>query len=257
MSKKILISIIAAAIILITGVVVVNQFSKRDSDDLPSNAPQEATEANGLSETFVALGSSLTKATNLSSDKQGDNEEYNFSTGDKIPSIYAFLKKNKSNLRAVNLASPGATMGDILRNQLSNALSYNPQYISLDPGADIVTKNSVKDFKSDLSEIIQQINPRTTILLFTYPNFVKMRAASYQSCRENKVGVSLENLTESNILAFNQAIKETVEGKQNVILLDIYNLLGPTELSDYDCLHINIKGQEKIAEGFIDILNSK
>lgn len=252
MSKKIIILTITTAAVLIVGAVIyIGQFSNKYNR---ANTPKEATRVNELNGVLVALGSSLTKATNLSSDKQGDNPDYSFSTGTKISSIYGFLKKRESNLTSANLASPGATIGDIRERQLPQALDYDPKYISIDPGADIVTRNSIKDFKKDLSEIVQKINPQTKIFLFTYPNFVKMRTASYQSCRENKVGVNLGNLTENNISAFNQVIKEIAVGKQNMILLDIYNLLGKEDVSDYDCLHINIKGQEKIAGGFIKIL---
>ncbi len=249
----------ALVIILIGGTIIYfSQFSvqSKKREDINLRAPQKETKTNELNEVFVALGSSLNKANNLSSEKQGDNEEYSFSTGTKIPSIYEFLKKENNTLTAVNLASSGATLNDVLRQQLPKALNLNPKYIALDPGADLVTKKSVTDFKRDLSEIIQKINPQSIIFIFTYPNFVKMRTASYASCQENKLNVDLKNLTADNISVFNQAIKETTADKKNVILLDIYDLLGKEEVSDYDCLHINITGQKKIAEGFMKILNN-
>lgn len=225
---------------------------------IDNETPPEKNQAvnTQLENKLVALGSSLTRASNLSIDKQGENEDYNFSTGIKIESLYIYLKKEYNDLTAVNLASPGAEMKDILERQLPQALKENPKFISLDPGADIVSRQpSVSRFKQDLGQIIQKINPETTTFLFTYPNFTIMRTANHVSCQENKVGVNLENLSETNVQKFNQAIKEVVAEKNNVILINIYNLLGPEDISDYDCLHLNANGQKKIAQQFINFLN--
>ncbi len=217
--------------------------------------PETETLSVSLENKLVALGSSLTRASNLSSEKQGENENYSFSVGTKIDSLYLHLKKS-GDLKAVNLAFPGAEMRDVLERQLPKALKENPKFISLDPGADIVGhESSISDYKQCLSQIIKEINPETTVFLFTYPNFIKMRSANYASCRENKIGVNLENLSEARVQEFNQAIKEAVARKNNIILVDLYDLLGPEDISDYDCLHINISGQEKIARQFIISLN--
>jgi outer membrane murein-binding lipoprotein Lpp len=226
----------------------------------PTKAPEVKTQTSTqnsqsavkLENKLVALGSSLTRASNVSTDKQGENNDYSFSIGTKIESLYLYLKSQESGLSIVNLASPGAEMIDILERQLPAALPENPKYVSLDPGADIVSSNpSVSRLKQNLVGILEKINPATTVFLFSYPNFTKMRTADFSSCQENKVGVSLENLSEKNVLAFNQAMAQVVATRPNVIFIDIYNLLGPGDISDYDCLHINVSGQQKIAAEFI------
>lgn len=256
MKSKLLILTVALTAVLFAGCGKIT--SQQTQSSLPGNKTLSSTNKAGaeLENKLVALGSSLTQASNLSTDKQGENEEYSFSTGTKIDSLYLYLKKKYPGLSLVNLASPGAEMKDILERQLDKALSKNPKFISIDPGADIVSRNpSVANFKQNLSQIMQKIDSNTTVFLFTYPNFLRMREANYASCGENKVGVSLENLSQSNVGAFNKAIKEAAAQYDNVILADIYDLLGPDDISDYDCLHINVNGQKKIAQQFINLLN--
>lgn len=201
--------------------------------------------------TLVALGSSFTRATNLASDMRGENDDYSFSTGLRISSVFGFLKKETPGLAAVNLASPGAEMRDILERQLPEALKAQPTYVTIDPGADIVSGNSLPAYKKNLAAILERIGTEPLVMLFTYPDFSALRTASFPSCRENVVGVHLENASEENILAYNGAIRELAQDRSNVILLDIYSTLGPEHVSDYDCLHFNVRGQEAIAEGFI------
>lgn len=225
----------------------------------PKNSQEEITSLeipqNGQpEEKLVALGSSLSRASNLSSDMQGENNNYNFSTGTKINSVNTYLKSQGRNITVTNLAHPGADMQDILERQLPEALRLNPKYITIDPASDLVGKNSITNYKNSLDQILGKINPEAVVMIFTYPNFIFMRSANYSSCRENKVGVNLENLSQENILLFNQAIKNVVGDRKNIILVDIYNLLGPKDVSDYDCLHINLGGQKKIAAEFIRIL---
>lgn len=50
---------------------------------------------------------------------------------------------------------------------------------------------------------------------------------------------------------------QEVARETEVILVDIYDLLGPEDVSDYDCLHTNGEAQKKIAQEFIKVLDSK
>lgn len=245
-------AIIVAAVLVVGAIVVFGKLPRKGSQEslgFPKNGAQVEPE-----ERLVALGSSFSRASNLSTNMQGENNDYSFSTGTKISSIYLFLKSKAKSLTATNLAHPGANMQDILERQLPEALGLNPKYVTLDPAGDLVSKNSISEYKENLTQIIDKINPQTTIMIFTYPNFIKMRTASFASCGENKVGVKLENLSEKNILAFNQAMKDAVKGKTNIVLVDAYNLFGPEDIGDYDCLHVNLGAQEKIAKEFIKAL---
>jgi len=262
MNKKTLVIIAAVVILAAVGAIVFTQFPRKGSESGrgmgQENGGQEIGQSTAKPEAkLVALGSSLSRASNLSTKMQGENPEQSFSTGTEIDSVYTFLKSKEGNLTATNLAAPGANMEDILDRQLSRALSLNPKYITIDPAADIVSKNSIPQYRKDLNQILDRINPKTTIMIFTYPNFTKMRTANYSSCQENKVGVKLGNLSEKNILSFNQTIKEITKNRSNVILIDTYSLLGQGDVSDYDCLHVNLGAQKKIASEFIKMLSSE
>ena len=247
--------IIAAAFLVVLGLVVFRQIPLKGPEK--ELTPSEVSPPGTPEKRLVALGSSLSRASNLFSEMQGENNDYSFSTGTKIDSIYNYLKAKEKNITATNLASPGADMQDILERQLPEARRLNPQYITIDPASDLVSKNSIPDYKKDLNQILDKINPETLVMIFTYPNFLSLRSANYPSCRENKVGVKLENLSEKNILLFNQTIRDVIGNRKNVILIDIYNLLGPEEVSDYDCLHINLEAQKKIAAEFTTALDSQ
>ncbi len=61
------------------------------------------------------------------------------------------------------------------------------------------------------------------------------------------------NFTDQKIKEFNAATTE-VARQNDLILVDLYKVLSSEETSDYDCLHPNIAGQEKIAQEFIENL---
>jgi lysophospholipase L1-like esterase len=246
MKKKILIILIVVIILAVGGFMIYNSSQDRGQDQ---DGRKDET---GVERKFVALGSSISKANNLSARLVGDHPEYSYSTGSKINSVYLYLKSQGENLIAVNLAESGATTRDILNRQVSNALAYAPKYVTLDAGADIALAVPAAEFKQNLEEIINQLkNDDRIILIYTIPNFEKLRAeAGHASCRENKVGVNLEGLNEGRIQSFNRIIKEIAE-KNGLVIVDMYNLLRPEHISEYDCLHFNISGQEKLAAEFI------
>jgi len=244
--------VVILALLLVIALVVGGVFKNEEhGEEAVNREPAGAISQEMPEERIVALGSSLSRASNLSTEMQGENSDYSFSTGTKMQSVYLFLKASEKDLVASNLASPGAEMRDILERQLPEALRLNPKYLTLDPGADVVSRNSVPEYREGLTQILDRINPKTEVMIFTYPNFVEMRSANFPSCRENKVGVELENLSEKNIQLFNTVIKEVVEGRENVLLVDIYDLFGQGEISDYDCLHVNLAAQRKLANEFI------
>lgn len=203
---------------------------------------------------LVALGSSFTKANNLGSGKVGDSPEYSFSTGAKINSLYKYLKDKGENIIPINLASSGADTREILERQIPNAVSYHPKYITIDPGADIIIGTPVEKFEGNLSEIISQIKTDENIVAInTYPDFSKMRDASHFACKEDKLRLGVDKLTKERVELFNGVIKKVAD-EYNLLVVDLYNILGPEEVSDYDCLHINVQGQEKVAAQLADVL---
>ncbi|MDD3083497.1 MAG: GDSL-type esterase/lipase family protein [Candidatus ainarchaeum sp.] len=205
---------------------------------------------------IVALGDSITKANNLSPNLVGDHEEYSFSTGNKIESLFVYLRSKGENILAFNLAESGATSENILEHQVKNVFEYNPKYITITVGGgDILENVSVQAFKSNMIGIINQIkNKENIVLIATLQNIHLMQTANFDSCKEDILKINIENITNEKIIEFNEAIKELAE-EMDLILVDLYNVLGPEDVSDYDCLHLNINGQEKVAKEFINAIN--
>lgn len=217
--------------------------------DSAKNIPPQKAEVK-QERKFVALGSSLSKATNYALDKKGDWENASFSTGAEINSVYEYLISKGENLTPKNLASSGANTKEILEKQAVNVPSFSPKYITLDPGADILS-GSEADFRSNLDKIFAKIQGEDTkIMIMTYPDFIKMRTASYPSCKEDKFGYRVKNLAQAKIKSFNNAIKE-IAGKYNATVVDLYPILGSEDISELDCLHPNANGINKIAQEFI------
>ncbi len=206
---------------------------------------------------FIALGSSFTKANNLSIQLTGDHPEYSFATGTKIDSLYSYLKSKGENLEFKNLAESGANSQKVLAQQVPNAVSFQPKYVAIGIMTDILEEEKPVKFKQNLIQIAKQLkNPDTIVLIGTNPNLVLMRTASFPSCSEDKLNLGIAKLTEEKIKLFNQVISE-VANEYRLILVDNFKTLGPAEVSDYDCLHPNIEGQKKLAKSWITALESR
>ncbi len=239
------IAVIVAALAIL-GVIAFSQFSKKGGGT-----------RNGQERKLVALGASMTKANNLSGSLTGDNPEYSFVTGTKINSLYLFLKNKGENLAPVNLAESGADSRSVLQKQVPNTVSFHPEYVTIDVTADILKDDSPQNLIRNLSDIIAQVGKEdATILVGSYPNFPKMRSASYPACKEDKLKMGFDKLTSGKILAFNKAIADFA-GENNLIFVDIYETLGPEDVSEYDCVHPNVEGQKKLAKAWIDALKQE
>ncbi len=238
--------IILAAFLIVVGMVVFKQ--------IPQKGPEKAVTSE---ERLVALGSSMTKANNLSSNLVGDHPEYSFATGTKVESLYLYLKKKGEDVSPTNLAESGANSQKVLSQQVPNALSFQPKYITVDIMTDIFEEDTPIKFKSNLTQIVKQLkNQENTVLIGTYPNLVLMRQASFPSCSQDKLGLGIAKLTQEKLKLFNQAISE-VATTYGLILVDNFNSLGPNEVSDYDCLHPNIEGQKALAKAWITALEKR
>lgn len=243
---------IGVIILIIGGFVILSQFSKQDGQKKLTSSDKSQEDAGKTPvRKLVALGASMTKANNLSSELVGDHEEYGFVTGTKINSLSHYLKSKGENLTAVNLAESGVNSEKMLQTQLPNALTYHPKYAIIDIVADIFEETITKKFKENMTVIVKKLKENDAIILITtYPNLLRMRTASYPACQIDKLRIGIDEVTESRLQNFNQAIKE-IAAENGLILVDFYKTLGPNEVSDYDCLHPNIAGQEKLAEKLI------
>lgn len=246
MRKKgppIVVFVILAALVLLIGAGVVFNFLKKG----PGTGSDQKVN-------FVALGASTTKANNLSSKLSGDHPEYSFATGTKVESFYLYLKKKGEDTSPRNLAESGANSQKVLSQQVPNAVSYKPQYVTIDIMADIFEEENPIKFKQNLTEIVKQVKiSENTVLIGTYPNLVLMRQASFPACSEDKLNLGIAKVTEEKLKLFNQAVSE-VARENDLILVDNFETLGPEDVSDYDCLHPNIAGQRKLAKAWIAVL---
>jgi lysophospholipase L1-like esterase len=248
-----LIPIIVIIIVLVIGGIAI--FKLLPKDKIPSNiSPPKLTNTSGEERKLIALGASISKANNLSTSLTGDYPEYSFATGTKINSLYLYLKNKGENLIAVNLAESGADSRRVFESQVTSAVGYYPKYVTIDVTADILTDSSPQKLVSNLAGIVGQLKREDTVILVgSYPNFPKMRSASYPSCKEDKLKVGFDKVTNEKILAFNKAIADFAR-ENKVIFVNIYDTLGPEDVSDYDCVHPNIEGQKKLAKTWIEAL---
>lgn len=250
MNKKVSLAILL--IIVVAGLAVLARIVFTPSPGSPEK--REGYEKSLPERNFVALGASITKANNLSSKMVGDHPEYSFSTGTEIDSVYLYLKNRGENLNAINLAESGAASKDILAKQVPRAVELHPRYITLGVGADVLDGTSIEQFRRNLEEIISKIKTGdVTVLVGSYPNLFYLRRAAYSSCTQDKLGLGIGRLTEEKLKSFNQVIREIVE-ENGLIFVDIYDVLEPEDVSDYDCIHPNIEGQRKLAQEWIQVL---
>lgn len=220
-----------------------------------SETKESSTQTTEESGDLIALGNSITQANGLSTQMGSDNPDYSFSTGTEINSLYLYLRNQGKNLNPVNLSVSGASAQDILRDQVPQIADYNPKYITLQVGGnDMLGGFTLSEFEENLKAIISEIKDEDAkILIASIPNLIQMQTANYASCETNKIALNVETPAEAYIKAFNAIIRD-IALDNDLIFVDIFPILGTEEVSEHDCLHPNISGQEKIAAEFIKAL---
>lgn len=199
----------------------------------------------------IALGDSITNAASPQPDMVGDNKSYSFSTGTNIGSLYLYIRNQGINVSPVNLAVSGARSNDVLGGQAPSVNQYNPRYITLLVGGnDILTYTPISTFQSNLSAIADQIQGSgREVLIGTIPNYVEMKRAAFPACEPH-----LSEIEEAALAAalslYNSAISN-VASQHGFKVINLYPYLGQGDISEYDCLHPNLSGQQKIANQFI------
>ena len=233
--------------------------SRSSTDSSTSQTPSANSQTTPQLRYLVALGDSITRAANLTPNLIGDHPEYSFSTGTKINSLFVWLKNKGENLKAVNLAVGGAKSEDVLNQQVPKVSQYNPKFITLLVGGnDMLSLLSgdpvtLDQFQTNLSNIASQITaPGRKVLIGTVPNYSVMWQAEYPACANYAYP---PDLVATVIQEYNNVIS-TVASQYGLILVDLYPYLDAGDISEYDCLHPNISGQQKIANRFIASLSS-
>lgn len=246
--KKWVIILIFILIILgvVFGIYYFNPSQKQTATPSSSSSPTPKKQI-----TIVALGDSLTKAANPSPELIGDQPEYSYACGDKIESLAKLKEKEGYEVNCYNLAESGARSDQVLKQQVPEAVDYQPDFVVMTVGGNDATGGvSTAVFKENVAKIIDNF-PNSKILIGNIPNLDEFRKNNYPACSTPLTQYrELESLTSVYILTYNLVIK-SLESK-NVKIIDLFNLLGKEDASSYDCLHFSISGQEKTAQAFFE-----
>ena len=219
-----------------------------------SSSSDDSGGGGGSTYILVALGDSITNANSPSSSMPGDNKSYSFSTGTNIGSVYKHLTNSGLSVSPHNLAVSGAKSADMLSGQVPTAVSLSPNYVTiLIGGNDMLSLLSGQpvtpaQFQSNLSAAASQITASgRRVLIGTIPNYGTMWQAGYPACGNFPYDPALVSWA---IGQYNSVISG-VASANGFTLVDLYPYLGAGDVSDYDCLHPNLSGQQKIANRFI------
>lgn len=208
---------------------------------------------------LVALGDGFTTAYNISHDAQGNNAEFSYATGTALESVTQYLNNQGADVEAINLAKSLTSAIDVYKYQVPLVSEYNPAYITLLVGiTDIEQEATAAEFESMLRKIVLELrnqNPQATIMIATIPNLSINALRVDLPCLEEKnvLDLNFGLFRPEKIDALNKVIKE-IALEYNAILVDLSQTLGVNDYNDYDCLHPNISGQQKIARAFIRAL---
>jgi len=228
-----------------------NKNSSKNNLDSTSSSASPDTSGETSSEIYlIALGDSITRANGLSASMTGDNPSYSFATGASISSLYLSLKYSGVITNSANIAVSGAKSSDVLASQVPKVAGYNPKYISLLVGGnDILNYWAPSTFQGYLTQIAAGIKKDgRTVLIGTIPNYVEMKRANLAACEPH-----LNEVEEAALAwALNQynSIISSTASQNDFKLVDLYPYLGQGDISDADCIHPNISGQQKIANQF-------
>ncbi len=242
----ILVVVVAAAIAIY---LWQKQKSAQESESASRSVEQESEP---VEETryFLALGDGFSLAAAMSPGMPYDNEDYSFSTGTQIKSVYLTLKDYGEELSVKNLAESSATSTDVLQNQVPKVTEYNPKFITLMIGAIDVIENDwgawTDALETNIPKIIQQIKSEDRVIfIVNLPNFINMARENNPSCKQDPLGTS--NMGLASISQVNQIIADVTE-QNNLVLCDIHDVMGPEDCSTADCFHLNIEGQKKVVQ---------
>lgn len=230
-----------------------DQEDAQESSENNQENPEPTTTAPSSPTYMIALGDSVTQAASPNSSMIGDNPSYSFSTGTNINSIYLYLNGSIDNLNALNFSVSGAKSADVLNSQINQISTYNPTYVTLLIGGNdmlsLLSGNPVtpEQFQLNLESIADSVQKDgRTVLIGNIPNYGAMWQAEYKACSNYPYNQSLVSW------AINQynSIISSVASSHSFTLVDLYPYLDSDDVSNHDCLHPNLQGQQIIADRF-------
>lgn len=226
--------------------------------------------------TMVALGDSISAGVN--SRGVGDNREYSWATGweDGIPShrarIYDLLSPG-DRLLSVNLARSGHTVADLERDQLSEAIAQQPDYVTLMIGANDVCTwpdqhgGALADFTRTLRSSVERLThevPEVRITMVPIPDMLWL----YELGRQNGCQIVWDftsfckpllhsSRSATDRQAFGERLRDANDAIHQIALEYSESVFEASEvahhrfesrdISNIDCFHPSVRGQHKLA----------
>ncbi len=144
----------------------------------------------------------------------------------------------------VNLGISGATMSDVMAQELPVALDARPNWVSIWPGVnDLRHQVSLQSFSAQLNELLDRISQQTTarIIVLNIPDLRDVPAFS-----------SVDPVTlDGTVRQWNAAIAQAAKS-HNAILVDLYSnskvINGHPEDVSSDGFHPSSAGYKRIAD---------
>lgn len=167
-----------------------------------------------------------------------------------VPRVHAALPPGT---RLLNLGISGATMSDIVQQELPPALDARPQLITLWSGVnDLARQVPLPTFSTQLDEVLGQLRaasgPRATIVVLNLPNL------HHVPVFERVDAARLDQV----IHDWNTAIDAAAQ-RHDVVVVDLYaewpELADHPEYISADGFHPSSLGYERIAELVVRAIN--
>src|SRR5687767_15059302 len=136
--------------------------------------------------------------------------------GGYVSRLFKRLLEQRSGSQLANLCVSGATTGDVLRGQLDNGVSKNPQLVTVGIGInDIGHGISLEQFGQNYERILSTLKEKTDAQIII-ANLPDISSAPM-------VPSSMRNQYRQQIVTFNQRLEE-IANRHGVTVFDIYSI---------------------------------
>lgn len=136
--------------------------------------------------------------------------------GGYVLRLFKRILQQRPDSQLANLCVSGATTDDVLRGQLNNGVSKNPQLVTLGIGInDIGRGSSVEKFAQNYDRILSTLTEKTDAQIVV-TNIPDISSAPV-------VPSSMRNQYHQQILTFNQRLEE-IARRHGVTVFDIYSI---------------------------------
>mgnify|MGYP006283150921 CR=1 FL=1 len=220
---------------------------------------------NASAATYVALGDSITSGTNAAPGVFGN--DYSWAVGSKLERTFARALGNRID-KIHALAIPGATAPVLLAQSLI-AEQLHPSFVTIEIGGNDFAwglGHQVVPYVRQVVERLSAADPKPRIFLATIPDLEQIYQLGQGKLR-CQITHWIAPLFLKASLEKRQAISQAIRDANNEIIAlgeDFANVtivtvvgegqLTPDDVSEVDCIHPSVKGQQRIADAFIRAL---